>query len=739
MRAENEPGPTSDRSTSPGSPDHLGVEPAQVQGLLPPPNPRPDRTLPDLSIVTSAKTGYLNRHLSWLDFNERVLALAEDASLPLLERVKFLAIFATNLDEFFQVRVAELDEQVDAGITAPSPDGLSPAEQLDLVRSRSRALASRHQRTFLDQVAPGLEKAGIRIVDWESLEDDAQTFLATVFNESIFPVLTPLSVDPAHPFPYISNLSLNLAVAVRNPRTLVRRFARVKVPPLLPRFVQLPDGERFVPLEQVIAAHLRSLFPGMDVVEHHVFRVTRNQDPDLGEDEWLDLRAAVQAVLQQRRRSQHAIRLEVDGTMPEETRGLLIRELDLEPADLCVIEGPLDLGGLWALYNLERPDLKDEPWSPVTQRRLLGPAHTAPDLFRELRMDDILVQHPYDSFASSVEAFIDQAARDPAVLAIKQTLYRTSGGEGGIVRSLIRAAESGKQVVALVELQARFDEEANIGWASALEKAGVHVVYGVVGLKTHAKISMVVRREADGIKRYCHVGTGNYNSTTATMYEDIGLMSADPDLGVDVADLFNYLTGYSGKRKYRKLLVAPLTLRSAIIDLIRAEASQTDPRIVMKLNGLVDREIIDELCEAARKGTRVDLIVRGICCLRPGIPGRSEGVRVRSIVGRYLEHSRIFRFGGRRREITYYIGSADLMPRNLDHRVEALAPVGDPQLQRRLDEILDACLDEATPAWELRSDGSWTKVGSESGIPVWQRLQELGVARGSPGSVPSDR
>jgi polyphosphate kinase len=699
---------------------------------------RPNRLGPDFSVVPSTETGYLNRHLSWLDFNERVLAIAEDASLPLLERVKFLAIFATNLDEFFQVRVAELDEQVDAGITVPSPDGLTPAEQLDLVRARSRDLAARHQRTFLDQIAPGLEKAGIRILDWESLEDGARTFLAGVFDESIFPVLTPLSVDPAHPFPYISNTSLNLAVAVRNPHTLVRRFARVKVPPLLPRFVELPDGERFVPLEQVIAAHLRSLFPGMDVVEHHVFRVTRNQDPDLGEDEVLDLRAAVQAVLQQRRRSQHAVRLEVDVTMPAETRDLLIRELDLEPADVCVVEGPLDLGGLWALYALDRPDLKDEPWSPVTQPRLLGRDHMRQDLFRELRMGDILVQHPYDSFATSVEALIDQAARDPSVLAIKQTLYRTSGGEGGIVRSLIRAAESGKQVVALVELQARFDEEANIGWASALEKAGVHVVYGVVGLKTHAKISMVVRREADGIRRYCHVGTGNYNSTTATVYEDIGLMSADIDLGVDVADLFNYLTGYSGKRKYRKLLVAPLSLRSAIIDLIRTEASQSEPRIVMKMNGLVDPEIIDELYEASRKGARVDLLVRGICCLRPGVPGLSNGIHVRSIVGRYLEHSRIFRFGDGQREPTYYIGSADLMPRNLDHRVEALAPVGDPELQRRLDEILDVCLDEATPAWGLRPDGSWKKRGSDSGTPVWQRLQELAVARGRPGSVPSD-
>jgi len=693
---------------------------------------------PDLSIVSRAEARYLNRHLSWLDFNERVLSLVEDSSRPLLERVKFLAIFASNLDEFFQVRVAELDEQVDAGISVPSADGLSPPEQLHLVRRRSRDLAARHQRVFLDEVAPELHKAGIRVLDWDTLEDEDRRSLDRVFVDSIFPVLTPLSVDPAHPFPYISNLSLNLAVAVRNPHTLVRRFARVKVPPLLSRFVALPDGERFVPLEQVIAAHLGSLFPGMEVVEHHAFRVTRNQDPDLGEDEALDLRAAVQAVLQRRRRSQHAVRLEVEATMPEETRDLLVRELDLEPVDVYVVEGPLDLTGLWSLYDLDRPDLKEEPWTPVTQRQLAGPGHVPPDFFRVLSARDVLVQHPYDSFATSVESFIDQAARDPTVLAIKQTLYRTSGGDGGIVRSLIRAAESGKQVVALVELTARFDEEANIGWASALEKAGVHVVYGVVGLKTHAKVAMVVRRETEGIVRYCHVGTGNYNSTTATLYEDIGLMSADPDLGADVADLFNYLTGYSSKRRYRKLLVAPLTLRSAVVDLIRTEAAQPDPRIVMKINGLADPEMIDELYEAAQKGARIDLLVRGICCLRPAVPGLSEGIRVRSIVGQYLEHSRIFRFGDTRRATAYYIGSADLMPRNLDHRVEALTPVIDPELRGRLDEILDACLDGETPGWELRPDGSWSRVGSDEGYTLHQRLQALAVARGRPGPVASN-
>lgn len=689
----------------------------------------------DLFVASAPETRYLNRHLSWLDFNERVLAIAEDHSLPLLERVKFLAIFATNLDEFFQVRVADLDEQVDAGITVPTPDGLSPAQQLDLVRERSRELAAHHQEIFLEEVGPALDKAGVKIADWDGVGDQAQGFLTRVFEESIFPVLTPLLVDPAHPFPYISNLSLNLAVAVRNPHTLVRRFARVKVPPILPRFVGLPDGESFVPLEQVIAAHLAWLFPGMDVVEHHAFRVTRNQDPDLGEDEVLDLREAVQAVLRQRRRSQHAIRLEVEHTMPEETRELLVRELDLEPADVFEVDGPLDLGGLWSLYDLDRPDLRDPPWNPVTQHRLVGAGGAPADFFRVLRSGDVLVEHPYDSFATSVEAFINQAVRDPAVLAIKQTLYRTSGGESEIVRALIRAAESGKQVVALVELQARFDEEANIEWASALEKAGVHVVYGVVGLKTHAKILMVVRREADGIRRYCHVGTGNYNAVTATVYEDIGLMSADPDLGQDVADLFNYLTGYSSKLRYRKLLVAPVSLRATIIDLIRAEAEQPDPHIVLKINGLVDPEVIDELYDAAQRGARIDLLVRGICCLRPGVPGLSEGIRVRSIVGRYLEHSRIFRFGDGRRETSYFIGSADLMPRNLDHRVEALAPVTDPELRGRLDEIFDVCLDDGTPAWELEPDGSWSPVGFGSGTAVELRLQELAVIRDRPRPV----
>jgi len=691
----------------------------------------------DLAIAPTDGQVYLNRHLSWLDFNARVLALAEDATLPLLERAKFLAIFASNLDEFFQVRVAELDEQVDAGFTVESPDGLSPAQQLELVRARSRELAAWHQKIFLTQVAPALEKQKVCITRWENLEEEDQTYLGRVFDESISPVLTPLSVDPAHPFPYISNLSVNLAVAVRHPHTGIRRFARLKVPPSLPRFVQLPDGERFVPLEQVIAAHLASLFPGMEVLGRHVFRVTRNQDPDLGEDEVSDLRAAVQAILQRRRRSQHAIRLEVAKAMPEETRELLIRELDLEPADVYEVEGPLDLSGLMALYDLDRPELKEPSWRPVTQHRLVGPGRTTPDFFRVLRSGDVLVHHPYDSFATSVEAFIDQAVRDPAVLAIKQTLYRTSGGESGIVRSLVRAAESGKQVVALVELQARFDEEANIGWASALEKAGVHVVYGVVGLKTHAKVMMVVRREADGLRRYCHVGTGNYNSTTATMYEDVGLMSADADLGQDIADLFNYLTGYSSKRQYRKLLVAPAALRSALIDLIRKEAEQPDPRIVIKVNGLVDPEIIDELYEASQSGARIDLIVRGSCCLRPGVPGLSEGIRVRSIVGRYLEHSRLFRFGDGERDTTYLMGSADLMPRNLDYRVEALAPVTNRSLRRRLDEILDVCLDPATPAWELDADGSWTKIGSPSGLPVSLRLQELAVARGRPRAVPA--
>ena len=660
-----------------------------------------------------------------------MLALAEDAALPLLERLKFVAIFAQNLDEFFQVRVSGLQEQVEAGVTKRSPDGRTPAEQLEGIRERAQELSDTAAELFASELVPALEKERIKIVrSVEALDPADLAYLEQEFDQHIFPVLTPLSVDPAHPFPYISNLSLNLAAMVRDPMTGVRRFARVKVPPLLPRFVPLPDGERFVPLETVIASHLDRLFPGMELVAHYSFRLTRDADLEVEEEEAEDLLEAVRSVLRRRRRGANPVRLEVDETMSAEVLELLRRELDLEESEVVVTPGMLDLGGLWSLVGLDRPELKQEPWVPVTQPRLTN-GEGPPDLFGVLRGGDVLVHHPYDSFTSSVEAFVEQAARDPAVLAIKQTMYRTSAQESPIIRALIRAAELGKQVVALVELKARFDEEANITYARELEQAGVHVVHGVVGLKTHAKISLVVRREAGGVRRYAHVGTGNYNPVTAKLYEDIGLLTADPEIGADLTDLFNLLTGYSRQRDYRTLLVAPHYLRPQMIELIRGQG-RPGGRIVLKMNALVDPDMIDALYDASAAGAEIDLIVRSICCLRPGVPGQSERIRVRSLVGRYLEHSRIFRFG-EHDEVTHYIGSADLMQRNLDRRVEALVPVDDPALAARLDQILEVLMQDDTLAWTLGADGTWTKIRGERGIDAQQRLQELAVERaGSP-------
>jgi len=679
-------------------------------------------------LPTVPESRFINRELSWLEFNARVLALAEDVALPLLERVKFLAIFSSNLDEFFQVRVSGLREQVAAGVVrSKTPDGMSPAEQLGAIRERSLELLTRADDA-LEALLPELDKAGIRIVSLDGLSEEDLAFLADAFREQIFPVLTPLSVDPAHPFPYISNLSLNLAAIVRDPMTDVDRFARVKVPPLLPRFLALPDGERFVPIEAVIAAHLDALFPGMEITSRHVFRVTRDADVEVEEDEAEDLLSAIETVLWRRRRAASPVRLEVDSTMTPDVLELLARELELEELDdVYVSRGLLDLAGLWAVYALDRPDLKEEPWTPVTQPRLTA-EEGEPDLFAALRAGDVLVHHPYDSFRTSVEAFLEQAARDPGVLAIKQTLYRTSSQESPIIRALVRAAEAGKQVVALVELKARFDEEANITYARALEEAGVHVAYGVVGLKTHAKISLVVRREEGGVHRYAHVGTGNYNPTTAKLYEDIGLLTTDQEIGADVADLFNLLTGYSRQREYRRLLVAPHDLRPKLLELIKRE-SRHGGRIVMKMNSLVDSEMIDALYAASQAGADVDLIVRGICCLRPGVPGLSQRIRVRSLVGRYLEHSRVFRFGRRSTGYDHYIGSADLMPRNLDRRVEAVAPVLDPALKRRLDSVLHASLQDDVLAWRLRADGTWTKVSTRKGRSAHVRLQKLALER----------
>ncbi|MGI9120508.1 MAG: RNA degradosome polyphosphate kinase [Acidimicrobiales bacterium] len=674
---------------------------------------------------------FINRELSWLDFGERVLARAEAPEVPLLERAKFLAIFSQGLDEFFQVRVAGLKDQVAAGLQAVTPDGLTAEQQLDAIRARVTVLMGRQCHIFLHQVARALGEVGIHLSNWDELDDDDRKELVEVFERQIFPVLTPLAVDPGHPFPYISNLSLNLAVMVRDADTGERRFARVKVPNLLPRFVVMTDGERYVPLEQVIAEHLIALFPGMVVESHHPFRVTRNADLTLAEDEADDLLSAVEVELR-RRRFGRAVRLDVDEGIDDETLELLTRELDLSPNDVYTCSGPLDLSGLWNVWALPRPDLKDDVFTSVTQPRLAGIEDEDVDLFARIRKGDILVHHPYDSFTTSVSAFIGQAASDPAVLAIKQTLYRTSA-DSPIVKSLIRAAEKGKQVAALVELKARFDEQANVTWARALENAGVHVVYGMVGLKTHTKTALVVRQEDDGVRRYCHVGTGNYNEKTARLYEDLGMLTCDPDIGADLSQLFNYLTGYGRQVQFRKLLVAPGPLRPRLAELIAGEA-EADPgtgRIIMKMNNLVDVDMIDALYAASQAGVEIDLVVRGICCLRPGVEGRSDRIRVRSIVGRFLEHSRIFYFangGGPERE-AWYIGSADLMPRNLDRRVEAVAPVEGEELQGLLREVLDVNLADDELAWELGLEGEWTKVPSGKGVNTHVRLRQLAGAR----------
>ena len=668
----------------------------------------------------------LNRELSRLDFYERVLSLAEDASQPVLDRVRFLAFFGRFLDEFFQIRVSGLKEQAAAGLQTTSPDGLGPKEQLDAIRVRVQDLTARASHLFTRDLSDRLSSAGVRIVAWDELKPTHQQELTDVFEQRIFPVLTPLAVDPSHPFPYISNLSLNLAVIARDPLTREPRFARVKVPPLLPRFLKVSGGRRFVPIEQVIAAHLNLLFPGMKIESFHVFRVTRDADIELEVDEAEDLLSVLRTELLRRRRSPEAVRLEVNPTMPKEMRALLQRELDLKSSDVYVTGGLLDLGDLGALAELRRPSLKTKPWIGVTQPRLAA-TKGSPDVFEVIRAADVLVHHPYDSFATSVEEFVRQAADDRDVLAIKQTLYRTSDEESPIVQALVRAAEAGKQVVALVELQARFDEEANIAWARKLEQAGVHVVFGVVGFKTHAKIVLVVREEAGAIRRYCHVGTGNYNPVTARTYEDVGLLSADPDLTADVADLFNYLTGYSNQRSYRKALVAPLTLRTRLLDLIRDEA-RPDGRIVFKANNLIDPPIIEALYDASRAGAQIDLVVRSMCCLRPGVRGLSETIRVRSIVGPYLEHLRIFRFGSDERGPRYYIGSADLMQRNLDRRVECVVPVTDSDLAARLEEILEVALADDVLAWELTSSG-WRKVPAANGLDSQIRLQELALRR----------
>src|SRR5215211_6181554 len=657
---------------------------------------------------------YINREISWLQFNDRVLAMAADPGVPLLERLKYLAIFSSNLDEFFMVRVSGLRDQVEAGMVTRGSDGWTPSETLEAIAKHVGPAIEHHARVFLDEVVPAMAEAGIRIADISELGPQELDFLRDYFQRQVFPVLTPLAVDPSHPFPYISNLSLSLAVTVRDPGTTRDRFARVKVPGILPRFVPLGDGSTFVPLEQVVATHLDRLFPGMDVVEAHPFRVTRDADIELAENEADDL-LVIEAVEQELRRQRFGavVRLEVAATMPDHVVRLLQRELEVEDDALVTVEGPLNLGDLMGLVSaLDRPELADEPWVGTTQPRLLGTEEDSVNLFATLREGDLLVHHPYDAFATSVQRFIEQAADDPDVLAIKQTLYRTDG-DSPIVTALIQAAESGKQVVVLVEVKARGDEASNIGWARALERAGCHVAYGLVGLKTHSKTALVVRREQGGIRRYVHIGTGNYNAKTARLYTDLGLLSCDEDLGADLTELFNSLTGYARGGRYRKILVAPNFLRQGVIELIERTAgrhsSRRPGRITLQMNSLVDAACIRALYAASQAGVEIDLIVRGICRLRPGVPGVSETIRVRSIVGRFLEHSRIWNFAnGRRRE--YYIGSADLMPRNLDLRVEVVTPVTDPDLTGRLQEVLDVMLADNVQAWELAEDASWHRA-----------------------------
>ncbi|MEG3437803.1 polyphosphate kinase 1 [Pannus brasiliensis CCIBt3594] len=674
---------------------------------------------------------YFNRELSWLEFNKRVLSEALDPRTPLLERLKFTAIFCSNLDEFFMVRVAVLKQQVEANVTTLSPDGRTPSEQIAEIGKRLRVSIEQQDRLFEYTLRPQLAEHGIHLIDYVDLGQEQRTYLHDYFDRVIFPVLTPLAVDPSHPFPYISNLSLNLAVVVRDPDTDKELFARVKVPQVFPRFVALPkelrqnDGKASiwtgVPLEQVVAHNLEALFPGMIIQECYPFRVTRNADISVEEDEADDLLLAIQEEVRKRRVGKSAVRLEIDRSTPENIKERIREDLGLESIDVYDVEGLLGHKDLFYFLSLPCPDLKDPPWNPVTPPALEGlreivdgnedgiVEQEGEDIFTLIRSGDILVHHPYHSFSASVQQFIAQAGHDPHVLAIKMTLYRTSG-DSPIVNALIAAAENGKQVAALVELKARFDEENNITWARKLEQAGVHVVYGLVGLKTHTKIVLVVRQEGEKIRRYVHIGTGNYNPKTAKSYTDLGLLSCREDLGADITDLFNFLTGYSRQQSYRKLLVAPVSMRKRMLEMIRRETENCrnggTGRIVAKMNALVDPKIIEALYDASRAGVKIDLIVRGMCCLRPGLPEVSENIRVISIIGRFLEHSRIFYFyNGGADEV--YIGSADWMTRNLSRRVEAIAPIDDPAIAKELEEILGIMLSDNRQAWDLQPDGSY--------------------------------
>ncbi len=664
----------------------------------------------------ATKTAYVNRELSWLDYAGRVLYEARDERNAVLDRVNFLTIFASMLDEFFQIRVSGLRQQVHAGSTTTSPDGLTAGEQLAASREQVLALVTEHSAAWAD-VRRALAAAGIEIVKYNSIPEHHES-LRQRFIDEIYPVLTPLAVDPGHPFPYISTLSLSIAVGLRNPETGDLQFARVKVPQILPRLYQV-EPNRFVLLDSIIGANLDLLFSGMEVVEHHLFRVTRNADLALEEDEADDLLLAIEEELR-RRRFGEAVRLEVERSMPAGTRAILLNGLGLGEDDAYEVRGMLDLTGLRDLVDLDRPDLKGEPWTPVTPPRLVPPDEDEPaDVFAAIRLGDLLVHHPYESFSASVERFIGQAVDDPEVLTIKMTLYRTSG-DSPIVRDLIRAAERGKQVVVLVEIKARFDEEANIVWARRLEQAGAHVVYGLVGLKTHSKVCLVVRREGSGLRRYVHIGTGNYNPKTARLYTDLGLLTTRPELGADVTDLFNVLTGLSRQRTFRRLLVAPHGLRSRFLELVDREIEHAklgrEARIVVKLNAIVDQPSIEALYRASRAGVAVQVIARAACSLLPGVKGLSETISVRSILGEFLEHSRIWGFanGG---DADWYIGSADLMDRNLDRRVEAMVPVEDSDARNRLAEIIEVMLADDRRSWQLGPDAVWRRTEDITGHP----------------------
>lgn len=676
---------------------------------------------------------YIDRELSWLTFNQRVLELAEDPAVPLLERAQFLAIFASNLDEFFMVRVAGLKRRILTGLAVPTNTGRAPNDLLQEIISTVRVLQERHAKCFSEEILPGLADNGIHIVKWAALDEADRQILTDYYEQHIYPVLMPLAVDPAHPFPYISGRALNLSIRVRNPKTQKIDFARLKVPQMIPRYVRVDkreglDNVRFIALEELIAMQLQGLFPGLEVVDDHVFRVTRNEDVEIEEDESENLIQALEKELL-RRRFGPPIRLEVSDDMDQNTLDLLVREFDIEQEQVMVLPDPLDLSGLFSLASIDRPDLKYKPHLPVTHPRLQPPSPAEkPDIFGAISRNELLVHHPYESFATSVQAFLEQAAADPNVLAIKQTLYRTSG-DSPIVEALIKAAESGKQVLALVEVKARFDEEANIVWARKLERAGVHVVYGLVGLKTHCKLVQVIREEQGRLATYCHIGTGNYNPKTSRVYEDFGLFTSSEEVGRDVTKLFNVLSGYAIEKKYSRLLVAPLKLRSGLLKRIHREADNAragrPSGIIIKANSMVDEEIIDALYRASQAGVPIDVWVRGISSIRAGVPGLSDNIRARSILGRYLEHSRIYGFlnDGGNREV--WIGSADLMHRNLDRRIEVLVRLEDPDHIARIDKFFGWAFSDDVSSWHLKPDNTWQRrTVNEEGEPL-PDLQDL--------------